>query len=480
MQQILKELKGIVGDGRVLYEQKDLITYSEDMTEATPHMPDFVVKPESVEEIQRIVKLANREKIPVTPVVAGTNLGGLAIPVEGGIVLDLKEMNRIIEVNTDEMYVVLEPGVTFGQLKKYLDENKINLTIGYPLSPPYVSVIANCLLDGLGNLSFRHGAMSEWIGGLEAVLPNGELIKTGAAAMSNFWFSRAPLPDLTGIFVNWQGTTGIVIRMAVQLYPNPPLRRRAFILTYSVEDGFNLMRKFSRTRIFDDVGGLTWPTGKMLLGIEKPLDRDPDEPEFYVYFDYSGNISEEMKAKKIVVNSILNEFNSTGHELEGPIEVSDLIKVNSDFSKFAEFPMSLDFLIETTGGGLTWVGTYGPTSKWEEGLREGEKIMKRAGFPPTAVTRPMKAGHYGVLRFIMIFNKKDPADRKRVAEVNSELCDMVLEYGFIPYKAPAWAVRKFLKKIDPNYLSVMQGVKNMLDPNGIMNPGRWLFELKKT
>lgn len=480
MQNILLALESIVGKGRVLHDINDLITYSGDMTEAEPSKPDFVVKPKSADEVQGIVKLANKEKIPVTPVVAGTNLGGLAIPVEGGIVLDLKEMNRIIEVNTDEMYVLLEPGVTFGQLKKYLDENNIDLTIGYPLSPPYVSVIANCLLDGLGNLSFRHGAMSEWIGGLEAVLPNGDLIKTGAAALSNSWFSRAPMPDLTGIFVNWQGTTGIVTRMAVQLYPNPPLRRRAFMLTYSVEDGFNIMRRFSRTRIFDDIGGLTWPTGKMLLGIENPSERDHDEPEFYVYFDYSGNIPEEMKAKKMIVDSVLKEFYSTGVEIEGPIEVNDLIRVNPDFSKFAEFPMSLDFLIETTGGGLTWVGTYGPTSKWEKGLRAGEKIMKEAGFPPTAVTRPMKGGHYGVLRFIMIFNKKDPAQRKRVAEVNSKLCDMVLEYGFIPYKAPAWAVRKFLKKIDPNYLRVMHDIKKMIDPEGIMNPGRWLFEFKKT
>ncbi len=479
MQEIIRRLESITGKGRVLYEKKDLIPYSEDMTEAEPHTPDFIVKPKNTEEVQKIVKLASEYKIPITPVVAGTNLGGLAIPVEGGIVLDLKEMNRIIEVNRDEMYVLLEPGVTFGQLKKYLDENGINLTIGYPLSPPYVSVVANCLLDGLGNLSFLHGAMSEWIGGLEAVLPNGDLIKTGAAALSTHWFSRAPMPDLTGIFVNWQGTTGIVTKMAVQLYPNPPLRRRAFILTYSAEDGFNIMRKFSRARIFDDIGGLTWPTGKMLLGIEKPMERDPDEPEFYVYFDYSGNISEEMKAKEKIVKSILKEFNSTGVELEGPIEVKDLIRVNPDFSKFADFPMSLDFLIETTGGGLTWVGTYGPTSKWEQGLREGERIMKKAGFPPTTVTRPMKGGHYGVLRFIMIFNKKDPAERKRVAEVNSELCDMVLESGFIPYKAPAWAVKKFLKKIDPNYLMMMREIKKMVDPDGIMNPGRWLFELKK-
>jgi glycolate oxidase len=75
----------------------------------------------------------------------------------------------------------------------------------------------------------------------------------------------------------------------------------------------------------------------------------------------------------------------------------------------------------------------------------------------------------------MIFNKKAPEDRKIVAEVNSKLCDMVLDLGFIPYKAPAWAVKKFIKRIDPNYLRVMREIKKMFDPNGIMNPGRWFL-----
>ncbi|MGB9591125.1 MAG: FAD-linked oxidase C-terminal domain-containing protein [Candidatus Kryptoniota bacterium] len=212
------------------------------------------------------------------------------------------------------------------------------------------------------------------------------------------------------------------------------------------------------------------------MGIEKPRERDTEEPEFFVYLDYSGNIKEEMGAKKKIVNSLLKQYKIKGIEFEDPIEVEDLIKVNTTFGKFAEFPMTLDFLIETTGGGLTWVGTYGPTAAWEKGLREGEKIMKAAGFPPIAVTRPMKGGHYGVLRFIMIFNKKMPEDRKIVSEVNSKLCDMALDLGFIPYKAPAWAVKKFIERIDPNYLRVMREIKKLLDPNGIMNPGRWLLD----
>jgi glycolate oxidase len=179
IEKIREALCAILGKRRVITDPAALKQYSEDMTEAEPASPEIAVKPRSVEEVRKTVKYAAQERIPITPVVAGTNLGGLALPVEKGIVMDLKDMNNIVELNRDEMYAILEPGVTFGQLKEHMEHNAPELTIGYPLSPPNVSVMCNCLLDGLGNLSLKHGTMGEWINGLEAVLPNGELIRPG-------------------------------------------------------------------------------------------------------------------------------------------------------------------------------------------------------------------------------------------------------------------------------------------------------------
>src|SRR5206468_10829845 len=96
------------------------------------------------------------------------------------------------------------------------------------------SVVANALLDGLNNLSMRHGAMGQWINGVEAALHDGTLVRTGSGAVVGSWFARAPLPDLTGLFVPTQGTTGADTFAALQLQPKPALRRRWFSFAFSL------------------------------------------------------------------------------------------------------------------------------------------------------------------------------------------------------------------------------------------------------
>lgn len=481
-EEIKKRLVGILGAERVKDDDATLEKYSRDMTEAPEARPGFVVFPTAAEEVQAIVKLANEAKMPLTPRVAGTNLGGLTIPAVGGCVLDLTKMNKVLAVNTSERYAIIEPGVTFEQIKKHLDENNYDLVIGYPLSPPWTSVMANCLLDGLGNLSFRYGTMAEWINGIEAVLPTGEMLRAGSCALSPIWFNRAPMPDLVGLFVSWQGTTGIVTKMAVQLWPRRAERVRTFIMFYTWKDAFEMLTRFARFNIFDDIGGLSWVTGKLLFKIEKPAAKDPNEPIFFLYLDISAEDKEELDLKLKMMNREIARAREKGVAVESPMELKTLVKINPDFGKLAEFPTYLDFLMETKGRGLTWVGTYGPVNKLTEGAEKCEKIMWDHGFPPTMVIRPMKGGHYAVLRCISIFDRSDPEDTKRVAAVNQALCDQVLELGYIPYKSPAWAVRKFLPRMDKGYLSTLQRIKDLLDPNNIMNPGKWLLgteEMKK-
>ena len=227
----------------------DLDDYANDYTEEDPRLPGLVVLPTTVLQVQDLVRAAHEAKVSLTPRVAGSNVGGLAIPPEGGVVVDLRRMNRIIEVQSEDMYALIEPGVTWEQLKAHLAQEKIPLRMGYPLSPPDTSIMANCLLDGLGNLSMRYGAMADWIGGLEVVLPDGQLARIGAPALSDRWFGRGPLPDLTGLFVSHQGRTGIVTKLAFQLWPAPPYRHRTFILMYDRNGAFRAMRDLARYQI---------------------------------------------------------------------------------------------------------------------------------------------------------------------------------------------------------------------------------------
>jgi len=475
--ELKKRLVGILGEEGVKDDAATLEEFSHDMTEIEGAMPSFVVAATTAEQVQGLMRLANEARVGVTPRVAGTNLGGLSLPAEGGIVLDLRKMNKIHEVNPVEMYAVIEPGTSFADMRAYLDEHNPELRIGYPLAPPEVSVVCNCLCQGLGNLSIRGGAMDEWINGLEVVLPSGAMARTGSMAISDVAYGRAPLPDVTGLFIGFQGTTGVVTRASIELYPENPYRWRGFILNYSFEGTYDVIRRLARMDICDDMGGLSWPTGKMMFGVERPGERDPDEPEFFLYLDISGVTEEHLQWKMSLVDQAVGEMRAQGHRLEEPLGITDLIKLNPAFESFAEFPTRLGFLLDHAGGGLTWVGLYGPMSKWDVASREGEKIMGRYGFPPALVSRPMKGGHFCVLRFIETFDRKDPDEVQRVRDCHKELVQMAIGHGYVPYKTPQWIVGSaFKEQMDPGFLGLVRGVKRLLDPNQVMNPGKWETE----
>ncbi|HEY3357924.1 MAG TPA: FAD-binding oxidoreductase [Polyangia bacterium] len=466
-------LAAVLPDGRVHDDPAALAAVAEDMTENPAGEPALVVDARTVAEVQGVVRACRAARTPLVPRVAGTNVGGLTIPARGAVVLDLAHMDQIVEVNEADLYAVVEPGVTWEGLKRHLDERQLDLVVGYPLSPPDSSVMANCLLDGLGNLSFAHGSMADWISGLEVVLPDGSLARTGAAAAGRSWCSRGPLPDLTGLFVGFQGTTGVVTKMGLQLWPRPRHRRRLFVLCYEREAAIAAMRELSRARVADDVGGLSWPTGKLLLGVEHPAPRDPDEPDFFLYVDLSGYTPAALEENARILGTILKDVRAAGHGLEDPIAVPELVAIEPRLAKFADFPTRLDFLLDHPGGGLTWVGTYGPLSRLEEGAAAGQAVLDRFGYPPILVSRPMKGGHFAVLRYILTFDKKVPAEVARAREATGAMLDAILPLGFIPYKTPGWAVDVLKTHLDPGFQRLVREVKRLLDPDGIMNPGRW-------
>ena len=469
--ELLTALTAACGPKNVTDAAEVLQEYADDWTEIPGHAPDVVVKATTVEQVQAVLRLANEQRVPVTPRVANSNIGGLAIAEQGGVILDLTGMNRIVETNPADMYAVIEPGVTWGDMKRHLAENHPALRFGYSLSPPDTSILANCLMDGLTNLSLKHGTTSHWINGLEVVLPTGELLRTGIGAAGPNWCTKSPMPDLTGLFVNFHGTTGVVTKLSVQLWPNHPFRKRLFILTYDTDSTYDLIERLVRAEVCDDIGGLSWPVGKMLFGEKNPLYRDPDEPEQFLYVDVSAEYEELFAVKLKIIDRLVEEERRKGRRFDPPLEVQQIVRIAPRFEKFAEFPTELDFLLEL--GGLTWIGTFGPTSRWKEGVRRGMALMLERGFAPVVVTRPMHGGHFGVLRFIAVFDKKDAEQVRRVTELNHELSDLVLELGFFPYKTPPWVVRRHAEKIDSEFLRLLQRVRRLMDPNGIMNPGKW-------
>jgi FAD/FMN-containing dehydrogenase len=258
------------------------------------------------------------------------------------------------------------------------------------------------------------------------------------------------------------------------LIPKHPFNERLFVLTYSVHGTFEAVRRLCRLEVCDDIGGLSWPTGKMLLGVRRPHPTPTQgEPRFFLYVDLTGETHEEMAYKKDALTRVLDDLRAKGERYEDPLDVPTLVALDPRMSKFAEFPTDLEFLTEQ--GGLTWIGTYGPLSRFDQTAERGIDIMVRHGFAPAIVSRPMKGGHFGVLRFVTVFDRNDPQELERVNALNLELLRMVTECGFVMYKTPSWALREMLPKLDPRMVELMRQTKAMLDPHGIFNPGKLLL-----
>jgi FAD/FMN-containing dehydrogenase len=469
----LRSLESIVGHAFVASDPATRYIYSQDLTENEPCWPFGVVMPGAAEEVQGIVREANRFGCALVPFAYGLNMGGLTIPGRDAVVVDLKRMRRILEVNEEDLYMIVEPGVTFGMVRAYLEEHHKGYRYTYPLAPPQTSALSNALMDGLNNMSMKHGPMSEWVNGLEAVLPTGELVRVGSCAIVDSWHGRPPLPDLAGVFIGWQGATGIVTKGALQIWPCPRIRKRVFLAAYDARTAYRLMFHLCRKDIFDDLACVSWPLGKMLFGARGPLALSAGEPSLFVYGDLYAEGDAHRDVKEQIMREVLIRVRREGGRFEEPIDVDDLVRINPDYSKLADFPTTLDFLLDYGPGGMTWVGSYGPGRTWAEGVGACSEILEGEGFPPILVARPMKGGHFWVLRFILHFDRQDPADLRRTRNTLGVLADRLLDLHYIPYKPAAWAVERIRKRDRYGIFELMERMKACLDPKGVLNPGRW-------
>ncbi len=461
----LESLEKIVGKNFVTDRVEERYYYSSDPSAEEPCLPDFVVMPGSVEEIQDILRLANREKIPVIPRVGGLTLSGLAIPYGGGILLDLKRLDKIIEVNPDSMYAVVECGVTTGQLKTYLEENYPNLWFCQPHAPQSVGVISNAVIYGAGQVSLGYGVSSDMVNGLEVVLPTGEILRTGSCALGDSWLTKYCLPDFMGLFLGWFGTTGIITKASIQLWPKPSIRDTMFYKIDTVDDTVDLLLKLTKSETCDDIYINSW-TGTSTKRFYMP-EKPEGMPEITMDIILSGKSQEEVDLKKKMIGEMVEEAMKKGVKVE-EFEPPLLLKIG-----ILMVPQPLPFMDQMFGGGAEYLGCYIPIEATGEAYEKGMEIAKKYGFQYLHVVRPFRTGHVTGIMYAFPFNKKDPEMVKRLLNVLVEICDMAIKLGGVPWKPSPTVQKVVLEHADPEFVNFMKKIKTMLDPNGIMSPGQW-------
>ena len=448
---ILRNLEEIVSIDFVSNKPEDLYIYSQDPGASLPRPVDFVIMPKTVEELQNIVKLANAEKIPLVPMGGGLTLSGLVIPVKGGIVIDMKRMNKIIEINEYSKYALIEAGVTTGQLLSYLNESYPNLQPPVPDAPPSATVAGNVLIHGSGYLSQKYGDHGAMINGLEVVLPNGDICKLGSCSISPFWFARGPIPDLIGLFISSFGTMGIISKLSIQLFDKPKFREVVFGLLKDPKDIPNILLKITKTGLAEDI----------LLGMQDK----PDWMKGYVFVIayVTGESQEEIDSHVKIFKRVYRKANA--RYMKTPERIRNVYLEKPIFAASAA-----DY---RKGGGFEYVGANMPLEKIPEAYRRGAEISKKYGIVPTLGSRLIGGTHNILMFFSYSFNRADPKDMENARNALHETNKLALELGGIPWKAELAGQQLILEKMDPNYKKLFNSIRNTLDPNRIMNPGNW-------
>ncbi|MFW9824225.1 MAG: FAD-binding oxidoreductase [Candidatus Thorarchaeota archaeon] len=449
--EILIRLEEIVGKDFVSKNPEDLYIYSQDPGASLPRPTDFVALPKTIEEVRRIIQLANEFKIPLIPMGGGLTLSGLVIPVKGGIVVDMKRMNKILEINEFSKYALIEAGVTTGQILSYLNKNFPDLQPPVPDAPPSATVAGNVLIHGSGYLSQKYGDHGAMINGLEVVLPNGDICRLGSCAVSKYWFARGPIPDLIGLFISSFGTMGIITKLSIQLFDKPKFREVVFGLLSDPKDIPGVLTQITKTGLAEDV----------LLGMQDK----PDWMKGYVFvITYITGESEEeigshLKSLKKVYRKGKARYMTTPERIRSAyLEKPIFAAAAADYRK---------------GGGFEYVGANMPIERIPEAYQKGAEIASKYGIVPTLGSRLIGGTHNIVMFFSYSFNRSDPKDMENARNALHDTNILALELGGIPWKAELAGQQLILEKMDPNFKKLFNTIRSTLDPNQIMNPGNW-------
>ncbi|MCP4761288.1 MAG: FAD-binding oxidoreductase [archaeon] len=450
-EKILNTLKSIVGSSFASNNAEELYIYSQDPGASKPRNVDFVVMPKNTEEVQKIVLFANKKKIPIIPMGGGLTLSGLVIPVKGGIVIDLKRMDQILEINEFGRFALLEAGVTTGKLFATLNKKHPDLQFSIPDAPTSVTVAGNALIHGQGCLAQIVGHNGNIINGLEVVLPTGDICKVGSCSVSDYWFSRGPIPDLIGLFTSSFGTMGIVTKISIKLYPKPKFRKLFAVMMDKAEKIPSFISIVTQSQLSEDIFIAVADKPEMMKGFYTGL----------IYF--SGETEDEVKNKfkklrKIIRKAKASKMNLPPHMIELFTERPQFGAAPADFRK---------------GGGFEYVGSFLPIEKIPEAMQKCRVISEKYGIPPTQLCRVIGYGHAVMFAASYSFNRADPDDIKNARKALHETNKAVVKVGGIPWKTELDGQKILVEKMDPGYKKLFKNIRNLMDPNGIMNPGNW-------
>lgn len=423
-------------------------------------MPRAVVSPRNTEEVAKVVKLCNEEKIPIIARGSGTNLSGGTTPLDGTIIIIFKNMNKILEIDEENLTLTTQPGVYTKDIFDAAEE----VGLFYPPDPGsmHVSQIGGNLSENSGGLrGFKYGVTRDFVLGLTVVLPNGDIIKTGGKLSKD-----VAGYDLTSLFVGAEGTLGVITEAILKLIPLPETKKTMLAL-------FNDLEAAAQT-VSDIIAKRITPATLEFL----------DQATIQVVEDYV-NIGLPVNARVV----LLIEQDGTPDVVDRDVElISDLCKANGAFEvNVAKTKEEGAALMEARRAAVPALSRLKPTTFLEDATVPRSELAKMV----TAIEDIAKKynvkictfGHAGDgnLHPTCPTDSRDKDEMARVKKAFAEIFEKAIELGGTITGEHGIGVSKlpYLHlKAGEEGINAMRNIKLALDPNYILNPGK-IFETPK-
>ncbi|MFZ5826435.1 MAG: FAD-binding oxidoreductase [Bacillota bacterium] len=453
---LIRALQAIVGEQHVLHSPADLAAYAYDATPLFRSLPDVVVFPGSTAEVQAILRHASAHKVPVVTRGSGTNLSGGTLPLQGGIVLVMTRMNRILEIDAANLTATVETGANTLALAREVEARGLF----YPPDPGSmaVSTIGGNVAENAGGLrGLKYGVTRDYVMGLEAVLASGEVIRTGgknAKDVAGY--------DLTRLLVGSEGTLAVITEVTLKLLPKPQTKRSCLAIFDALEPAARTVARIIENQVipctleFMDSGTIEAVEAFARVGL-------PTDAEAVLFIEQDGPQS-VVDADIELVSRICQE--------EGARAV-----------KVAATPDEGTKLAEARRFALSALARLRPTTVLEDATVPRSRLAEMVRFiGETAVKYNLRIstfGHAGDgnLHPTCLCDERDHDEIHRVEQAFEEIFDKALSMGGTITGEHGVGVAKqdFLEwKIGAEGVEVSRRLKAAFDPAGILNPGKVL------
>ena len=491
----VEKFRALLGDENVLVEQQQLVPYNKIMmsVENAAHAPSAALTATTVEQVQGVVKICNEHSIPVWTISTGRNFGyGSAAPVQRGqVILDLKKMNKIIKIDPEMCYALVEPGVTYGQLYNYIQENDLPVMLSFSAPSAIAGPVGNTMDRGVGYTPYGEHFMMQC--GMEVVLANGDVYRTGMGGVkgSNTWqiFKWGYGPTLDGMFT--QANYGITTKMGFWLMPKPPVYKPFEVIFENEEDIVEIVDALRPLRMNNTIpnsvviANVLWEAGSAHLTraqyisepghtpdhILKKMQDDTGMGAWNLYAALYGTQEQVDVNWKIVTDT----FKKLG---KGRIVTQEDAGDTQPFKYRAELMAGVPNLQEfglynwRGGGGSMWFAPVSEArgSECKKQAAIAKRIMHKHGLDYVAefIVAPRDMHHV----IDVLYDRTSEEETQRADRCFNELLDEFEKEGYAVYRVNT----HFQERVAQSYGEVKRdlehAIKRAVDPNNILAPGR--------